>query len=47
MSGTLIIHVIDGKLIRDTDFLSKMDPYIVFKSGNLKNKYIIGNILYF
>jgi len=28
-SGKLVLHIIEAKLIRDTEAIGKMDPYIV------------------
>lgn len=31
-SGKLSLEVIDARLTRDTEFIGKMDPYVVFKT---------------
>jgi len=31
-SGTLKLEVIEAKLTRDTDFWTKMDPYVVIET---------------
>lgn len=36
--GTLIVRPICGKLLRDTDFLTKMDPYCVVTCGSQRQK---------
>lgn len=38
MEGTLIIKARSAKLIRDTEFMGKMDPYCVIKVGNTTEK---------
>jgi hypothetical protein len=35
-SGTLIVKPLNAKLTRDTDFLSKMDPYCNIRLGTTK-----------
>ena len=39
-SGTLRLHVIEAKLTRDTEWFSKMDPYVEIETrdGKLKTK---------
>ncbi len=34
MSGTLTIKPVSAKLTRDTDLISKMDPYIIINIGS-------------
>ena len=34
MSGTLILRIIKGELLRDTDLIGKMDPYVIIKHEN-------------
>ena len=31
-TGTLRLHVIEAKLTRDTEWFSKMDPYVVIET---------------
>ena len=37
-SGTLKLRVIEAKMTRDTDFFSKMDPYVVIETRHQKLK---------
>ena len=37
-SGTLRLHVIEAKLTRDTEWFSKMDPYVIIETRNQKLK---------
>ena len=43
MSGNLIIKPLSGKLTRDTDTFSKMDPYCVIFFGNEKKQTKVAN----
>ena len=36
LSGTLIVHLIDGYLTRDTEALGKMDPFVEWQINNKK-----------
>jgi len=37
-TGILRLHVIEAKMTRDTDFFSKMDPYVVIETRDQKLK---------